>query len=86
MIRRLTSSSFAGISRKLVAVGTARLASMLVTIRAAAPLMATPSGSTAGGAALAGVGSAGGGAGASVVGGGAVTGAGAASADEPLVR
>ena len=45
MTRRLTSSSLAGISRKLVAVGTARLASMLLTIRAAAPLRATPAGS-----------------------------------------
>src|SRR4051794_29998700 len=37
MTRRLTSSSLAGTSRKLVAVGTSRLASMLATIRAAAP-------------------------------------------------
>src|SRR5438552_13512033 len=36
-ILRLTSSSRAGTTRKLVAVGTARLASMLATIRAAAP-------------------------------------------------
>ena len=35
--RRLTSSSLAGISRKLVAVGTSRLASMLVAMRAATP-------------------------------------------------
>src|SRR3954471_19931681 len=34
---RLSISSFAGIARTLVAVGTARLASMLVTTRAAAP-------------------------------------------------
>ena len=37
MIRRLTSSSLAGTLRKLVAVGTSRLASMLATMRAAAP-------------------------------------------------
>ena len=37
MTRRLTSSSLAGTSRKLVAVGTSRLASMLATMRAAAP-------------------------------------------------
>src|SRR6476646_10204434 len=37
MTTRLSMSSFAGIARTLVAVGTARLASMLVTIRAAAP-------------------------------------------------
>ena len=37
MTLRLTSSSLAGTSRKLVAVGTARLASMLATMRAAAP-------------------------------------------------
>src|SRR4051812_45177396 len=34
---RLSMSSFAGMARTLVAVGTARLASMLVTTRAAAP-------------------------------------------------
>src|SRR5437899_159593 len=37
MTDRLTSSSRAGTSRKLVAVGTWRLSSMLATIRAAAP-------------------------------------------------
>ena len=37
MTRRLTSSSLAGTSRKLVAVGTSRLASMLATMRAPAP-------------------------------------------------
>src|SRR4051794_23354158 len=37
MIFRLTSSSLAGTSRKLVAVGAPRLASMLSTIRAEAP-------------------------------------------------
>src|SRR5271168_1515407 len=36
-IRRLTSRSRAGTVRTLVAVGTARLASMLATIREAAP-------------------------------------------------
>src|SRR5277367_4328366 len=36
-IRRLTSSSRAGTVRTLVAVGTVRLASMLATIREAAP-------------------------------------------------
>src|SRR4051794_39327520 len=34
---RLSMSSFAGMARTLVAVGTARLACMLVTTRAAAP-------------------------------------------------
>src|SRR3954452_13001770 len=38
MTTRLSISSFAGIARTLVAVGTARLASMLETTRAAAPL------------------------------------------------
>src|SRR3954470_2693596 len=38
MTTRLSISSFAGIARTLVAVGTARLASMLDTTRAAAPL------------------------------------------------
>src|SRR5438552_12394059 len=41
-ILRLTSSSRAGTTRKLVAVGTARLASMLATIRAAAPRIGWP--------------------------------------------
>src|SRR5262245_48843071 len=45
MTRRLTSSSLAGTSRKLVAVGTPRLASMFWTMRAAAPLRGSPSGS-----------------------------------------
>src|SRR6478609_6779707 len=45
---RLTSSSLAGTSRKLVAVGTSRLASMLVTIRAAAPRSGWLSGSVGG--------------------------------------
>ncbi len=47
MTLRLTSSSLAGTSRKLVAVGTPRLASMLVTIRAAAPRRGSPGGSSA---------------------------------------
>src|SRR5829696_8109131 len=42
MTRRLTSSSLAGTLRKLVAVGTSRLASMLVTMRAAAPRSGSP--------------------------------------------
>ena len=46
MIDRFTSRRRAAISRKLVAVGTARLASMFVTMRAAAPLSGSPSGST----------------------------------------
>ena len=37
MTMRLSISSLAGTARTLVAVGTARLASMLVTTRAAAP-------------------------------------------------
>ena len=39
MILRLTSKSFAGISRKLVAVGTSSDASMLATMRAPLPLI-----------------------------------------------
>ena len=56
-IWRLTSSSLAGTVRTLVAVGTARLASMLATMRAAAPRSATASmgaAPLAGGAAAAG--------------------------------
>ena len=34
---RLSATSFAGMSRTLVAVGTVRLASMFATVRAAAP-------------------------------------------------
>ncbi len=41
---RLTSSSFVGISRNEVAVGTSRLASMFDTMRAAAPRRGVPSG------------------------------------------
>ena len=41
---RLTSSSFAGTSRKLVATGTARLASMLAARRAPGPRNGSPSG------------------------------------------
>ena len=40
MTTRLSISNFAGTERTLVAVGTARLASMLVTTRAAGPLSA----------------------------------------------
>src|SRR5438477_13137571 len=52
MTVRLSMRSFAGIARTLVAVGTARLASMFVTTRAAAPrngeVAASPVGATAG--------------------------------------
>ena len=44
MTRRLTSRSLAGTWRKLVAVGTPRLASMLATIRAPAPRSGSPTG------------------------------------------
>ena len=47
MIFRLTSSSLAGTLRKLVAVGTARLRSMLATISAPAPRMGLPTGAAA---------------------------------------
>src|SRR5215475_9032754 len=52
---RLSMSSLAGIDRTLVAVGTARLAVMLVAVRAAAPRSRTAVGGTApfGGAAAA---------------------------------
>src|ERR1700761_5784834 len=59
MTIRLSISSLAGISRTLVAVGTARLAVMLMTVRAAAPrslLTSVPSGSGGWGAAGAGAG------------------------------
>ena len=42
MIRRLASSILAGMSRKLVAVGTPRLASMFSTMRAEAPRSGSP--------------------------------------------
>src|SRR3954470_17688693 len=42
MIFRLTSSSLAGTSRKLVAVGTVRLRSMLAAIAAPAPRIGSP--------------------------------------------
>src|SRR5580704_12629350 len=51
MTIRLSASSLAGIARTLVAVGTARLAVMLVTVRAAAPrslLTSVPSGGVGG--------------------------------------
>src|SRR5690606_6571224 len=58
MTLRFTSRSLAGTSRKLVAVGTPRLASMFATMRAAAPRIGVPFGSTgstaAGAAAFAG--------------------------------
>src|SRR5450755_2610353 len=41
--RRLSATSLAGMSRTLVAVGTARLASMFATVRAAAPLSGSTS-------------------------------------------
>ena len=46
MTLRLTSSSLAGTLRKLVAVGTARLRSMLATIAAPAPRIGSPGSST----------------------------------------
>src|SRR5262245_35054537 len=56
MILRLTSSSLAGTLRKLVAVGTPRLAVMFWTMRAAAPRRGSPASPAAGvGAAGAGV-------------------------------
>ena len=48
MIFRLTSRSLAGTTRKLVAVGTPRLASMFSTMRAATPRMGSPGASGAG--------------------------------------
>ncbi len=72
MILRLTSSSLAGTSRKLVAVGTARLRSMLATMAAPAPRIGSPR-SPAGASGA-------GGAGAAAVGAGAV----GAGADAPL--
>ena len=74
MTRRLTSRSLAGTSRKLVAVGTSRLAAMLATMRAPAPRMGSPT--TSAGAA---VGAAAGAGAASAV-AGAVAAAGAAAA------
>ena len=47
-ILRLASSSRAGTTRKLVAVGTSRLASMLATMRAAAPRKGTAGSALAG--------------------------------------
>src|SRR3954466_9216484 len=54
MTTRLSISSFAGIARTLVAVGTARLASMLETTRAAAPLSGWVTGPSAAAGRLAG--------------------------------
>ncbi len=51
MTRRLTSRSLAGTSRNDVAVGTSRLASMLATIRAPTPRIASPGSSAASAAA-----------------------------------
>src|SRR5262245_54114271 len=92
MTLRLTSSSLAGMLRKLVAVGTSRLLAMLVAIAAAAPRIGWPDSSpaaagvaagaaadpTAGSAAGAGARVAAGGAGAGAAGGGAA-GAGAST-------
>ena len=56
MTLRLTSSSFAGMLRKLVAVGTSRLADMFLTIAAPTPLISSPGCSSSGfGAGRAGV-------------------------------
>src|SRR5690348_10110114 len=57
MTIRLSIRSLAGTERTLVAVGTARLAVMLVTVRAAAPrslLTSAPAGAGAGGVCAAG--------------------------------
>src|SRR5215207_673328 len=70
---RLSNSSLTGTDRTLVAVGTARLASMLATVRAAAPRRMTLS--TSPGPALGA-----GGAGALAAGAGAAAGAGCAGA------
>src|ERR1700742_836947 len=80
MTIRLSISSLAGISRTLVAVGTARLAVMLRTVRAAAPrslLTSVPSGSGGWGAAGAGAAAAVPGAGAGAGGAEGAAGAGA---------
>ena len=83
MIFRLTSSSLAGTSRKLVAVGTPRLRSMLATISAPAPRMGLPTGAAAvagaAAGAAAGSGAAGGAGAAATVGGGGGAGVGAAA-------
>src|SRR4051794_23720957 len=57
MTTRLSMSSLAGTARTLVAVGTARLASMLTTVRAAAPLSTRPLGADAAGSGEVAVGS-----------------------------
>src|SRR5690348_11274342 len=76
-ILRLTSSSLAGTGRTLVAVGTARLAAMFLTIAAPAPRIGSP----AAGSAAAGVDAAGAEAGvAAAVAGAAATGAAAVAA------
>src|SRR6476659_331614 len=82
MIFRLTSSSLAGMLRKLVAVGTARLRSMLATMSAPAPRIGFPTGSAAEVAAAgpaAGSGAAGGAGAAATAGGGGGAGVGAAA-------
>src|ERR1019366_7050080 len=55
MTSRLSATSLAGMSRTLVAVGTWRLASMLATVRAAAPLSGRISSAATGTAGAAGV-------------------------------
>src|SRR5580692_12436221 len=76
MTIRLSISAFAGTDRTLVAVGTARLAAMFVTVRAAAPrsrLTSVP-GAVGGGAVVLGVGA--------LLGAGAALGAACAGAGE----
>src|SRR5262245_41273763 len=87
MTLRLTSRSLAGMFRKLVAVGTARLRSMLATMSAPAPRIGSPTGpgsaaGASGGDGAAGVvaGAAGGGAGAGPLGGPATVGGGGGAA------
>jgi hypothetical protein len=84
MTLRLTSSSLAGMSRKLVAVGTRRLVSMFSTMRAATPRSGWPGCSACSGfsALAAGAGAAGAGCGAGAAGAGAA-GAGAGGAMVP---
>src|SRR5262245_22243621 len=77
MTRRLTSRSLAGTSRKLVAVGTARLRSMLATTAAPAPRIGSPGSGAVAAGSVAGTGAAAGGAG--VLGAGAAVGAGGAA-------
>jgi hypothetical protein len=85
MTLRLTSSSLAGMSRKLVAVGTRRLVSMFSTMRAATPRSGSP-GCSAFSVGAAGAWAAGAGAGVAGAGAaGAGAGAGAGGAIVPAV-